>query len=35
MEIKEDDLTGPEIKELLEEHLQGMALHSPPRASTH
>jgi putative acetyltransferase len=32
MEIKEDDLTDPEIKALLEEHLQGMALHSPPES---
>ena len=27
--IRVDDLTGPEIFELLREHLQGMALHSP------
>jgi len=29
MEIKIDDLTGPEVHELLREHLQNMAMHSP------
>jgi putative acetyltransferase len=32
MEIKIDDLTGPEIRELLQEHLRSMALHSPPES---
>jgi putative acetyltransferase len=32
MNIKIDDLTGSEIHELLHEHLQGMALHSPPES---
>jgi len=32
MDIKIDDLKGPEIYELLQEHLQGMALHSPPES---
>lgn len=32
MEIKIDDLTGPEVAELLREHLRGMALHSPPES---
>jgi putative acetyltransferase len=32
MEIKIDDLSGSEIHELLREHLQSMALHSPPES---
>ncbi|TWT24920.1 GNAT family N-acetyltransferase [Planomicrobium sp. CPCC 101110] len=32
MEIKIDDLTGKEIAVLLEEHLQDMAVHSPPES---
>ncbi|MGV3464167.1 MAG: GNAT family N-acetyltransferase [Heyndrickxia sp.] len=32
MEIKLDDLTGPEIAGLILEHLQGMALNSPPES---
>ena len=32
MDIKVDDLTGPEVAELLREHLQTMALHSPPES---
>ena len=32
MDIKIDDLTGPEVAELLREHLQAMALHSPPES---
>ena len=32
MEIKVDDLTGPEINALLEEHLRSAALHSPPES---
>lgn len=32
MEIRTDDLTGPEIIDLLREHLRGMALHSPPES---
>ena len=32
MEIKRDDLTGPEVAALLREHLQAMALHSPPES---
>ncbi|CAG9606514.1 GNAT family N-acetyltransferase [Pseudoneobacillus rhizosphaerae] len=32
MEIKLDDLTGPEIAQLLDEHLQNMAKHSPPES---
>ena len=34
MHIKIDDLSGPEIHGLLQEHLQSMMLHSPP-ASVH
>ncbi|MFC4778943.1 GNAT family N-acetyltransferase [Paenibacillus sp. GCM10023252] len=34
MEIRRDDLTGPEIIALIGEHLQGMASLSPPE-STH
>jgi putative acetyltransferase len=30
--IKIDDLSGPEIRELLEEHLASMRLHSPPES---
>jgi putative acetyltransferase len=32
MHIKIDDLQGPEIYKLLQEHLQSMALHSPPES---
>jgi putative acetyltransferase len=32
MNIVIDDLNGPEIFELLQEHLQSMALHSPPES---
>lgn len=32
MEIRIDDLRGPEIASLLEEHLQSMAIHSPPES---
>lgn len=32
MEIKIDDLTGSEIKELIKEHLNGMTLNSPPES---
>lgn len=32
MEIKIDDLTGPEIAQLIMEHLQGMKLNSPPES---
>jgi putative acetyltransferase len=32
MNIKVDDLSGPEIYQLLQEHLQSMALHSPPES---
>lgn len=32
MDIKIDDLSGPEIYELLQEHLQSMARHSPPES---
>ena len=32
MEIKIDDLTGSEVVELVREHLQSMALHSPPES---
>ena len=31
-EIREDDLSGPEIAMLLREHLASMALHSPPES---
>jgi putative acetyltransferase len=30
--IQIDDLSGPEIRELLEEHLASMRLHSPPES---
>lgn len=32
MELKQDDLRGPEIAVLLQEHLDDMALHSPPES---
>jgi len=32
MIIKIDDLTGPEVAGLLDEHLRDMALHSPPES---
>ena len=32
MEIKADDLTGPQIAALLHEHLASMYLHSPPES---
>jgi len=32
MDIRLDDLRGPEIARLLQEHLQDMALHSPPES---
>src|SRR5438093_10921447 len=32
MEIKIDDLSGPEIAELLREHLENMAENSPPES---
>lgn len=32
LDIKIDDLTGSEVAKLLEEHLQSMALHSPPES---
>ncbi|MGF7047322.1 putative acetyltransferase [Paenibacillus sp. DS2015] len=32
MDIKIDDLNGSEVAELLGEHLQSMALHSPPES---
>src|SRR5437763_11376649 len=32
MEFRIDDPNGPEIRELLEEHLRDMALHSPPES---
>ncbi len=32
MNIKIDDLTGPEIYALLQEHLHSMTLHSPPES---
>lgn len=32
MLIRRDDLTGPEIAELLRQHLATMALHSPPES---
>lgn len=32
MEIKIDDLTGPEVIELVREHLHSMTLHSPPES---
>lgn len=32
MLIKRDDLTGPEVAELLSDHIQSMRLHSPPES---
>ncbi len=32
MDIKVDDLTGSEIADMLQEHLQSMAQHSPPES---
>jgi putative acetyltransferase len=32
MEIRIDDLTGPEVESLIREHLHGMTLHSPPES---
>ena len=32
MNIRVDDLSGPEIAGLLQEHLRSMALHSPPES---
>ena len=32
MEIKVDDLSGPEVHELLQAHLRDMHLHSPPES---
>ena len=32
MDIRVDDLSGPEIARLLREHLQSMAQHSPPES---
>ncbi len=32
MIIKVDDLTSPEVSELIGEHLHGMTLHSPPES---
>ena len=32
MEIKIDDLTGPEVAALIGEHLHSMTLHSPPES---
>lgn len=32
MDIKVDDLTGNKVAELIGEHLQGMAQHSPPES---
>lgn len=32
MDIRIDDLGGPEIRQLLAEHLHGMTLHSPPES---
>jgi putative acetyltransferase len=33
MKIIEDDLSGPEITALLNEHLDGMTKHSPPEST--
>ena len=33
MHIKIDDLSGPQVQELLQEHLQSVALHSPPESA--
>ena len=32
MDIRLDDLNGPEINKLLQEHLYSMTLHSPPES---
>jgi putative acetyltransferase len=32
MQIRIDDVTGAEVRQLLEEHLSNMALHSPPES---
>jgi putative acetyltransferase len=32
MEIRVDDLSGPEIRALIQEHLRSMFLHSPPES---
>jgi putative acetyltransferase len=32
MEIRIDDLSGPQVQRLLREHLDGMAQHSPPES---
>jgi putative acetyltransferase len=32
MDIRIDDLSGQQVAQLLSEHLQGMALHSPPES---
>ena len=32
MNIRIDDLQGPEIRQLLQEHLLGMTVHSPPES---
>ncbi len=32
MQIRVDDLTGAKIQQLLQQHLQGMAEHSPPES---
>lgn len=32
MNIQPDNLTSPEIHQLLQQHLQSMALHSPPKS---
>ena len=32
MDIRVDDLTGPEIRGLIHEHLRNMALHTPPES---
>ncbi|MDT5271648.1 MAG: putative acetyltransferase [Acidobacteriota bacterium] len=32
MEIKVDDLNGPEVHEFLQEHLRNMHMHSPPES---
>ncbi len=32
LQIRVDDLAGPEVRQLLAEHLHGMTLHSPPES---
>lgn len=32
LELRRDDLSGPEVRALLETHLRGMAEHSPPES---